>query len=479
MKLVLHLWIGLIPLVFATPSFALSEVLISAQDSYLRETSPDINYGLETILLANGVSRDPGNREYGELIPIFKWDVSSVPANSIIKGVSVTTESREFSFDSFHFFSQNSSWSEDTVTWNDLDPGINILGTLKPISPDRIYSEFTTIFNEKGIQLIQGWIDGSIPNNGIILRSAGSDDGIHIFPREVNRYAPTLNIIYELPIKPPSLKSLLYEIIQLKTLLAGVRRQGNTIIHEGVNVQIVSGRGATNGSSEDPEKIGNIISSNILDGRGNVIVGYNEKIYRPEPYAKLGYHNLVIGHGHNYSSYGGLVVGQDNSITGSYSSVSGGQGNKAKLTHSSVSGGLENTSSTEVSNISGGAQNTTNDYIGGSVNGGLSNNSRGFYSNIIGGSKNVAQFGSSTVSGGFRNYSQKGSNVSGGYLNRAEDSFSSVAGGGFNNAANTYSHVDGGTSNRASAHMSTVSGGYRRTAPEENDWVAGSLFEDE
>ena len=48
---------------------------------------------------------------------------------------------------------------------------------------------------------------------------------------------------------------------------------------------------------------------------------------------------LVVGPEHTYSSYGGLVAGLNNNVTGANTSVSGGWDNNASKVYSSVSGG--------------------------------------------------------------------------------------------------------------------------------------------
>jgi hypothetical protein len=93
------------------------------------------------------------------------------------------------------------------------------------------------------------------------------------------------------------------------------------VIFTGVNVHIRSGVGFT----DDPGS-----------GLGNLIVGYNENLFGSP---RTGSHNLVVGSGHGYSSWGGFVAGFGNTISGPYASVSGGSGNTAAGYASSVSGG--------------------------------------------------------------------------------------------------------------------------------------------
>ena len=113
----------------------------------------------------------------------------------------------------------------------------------------------------------------------------------------------------------------------------------NTVLISGANLQVVSGEGITDGPT---------------NGTGNIIIGYDENTFDD----KSGSHNLVVGQGHTYSSYGGIVVGHNNSITGEFSSVSGGNFNSASGLASSVVAGSGNTAFGDYSSVSGGGFNS-------------------------------------------------------------------------------------------------------------------------
>jgi hypothetical protein len=120
---------------------------------------------------------------------------------------------------------------------------------------------------------------------------------------------------------------------------------GTTFQFTGLNVQIVSGAGKTAGA---------------VNGKGNLIVGYNETglcsgqsgapcntdadcnpgntCFQEGP-SKAGSHNIVVGGPNAYPSYGGLVAGLGNTISGPFSSVTGGAANNASGPWSSISGG--------------------------------------------------------------------------------------------------------------------------------------------
>ena len=233
----------------------------------------------------------------------------------------------------------------------------------------------------------------------------------------------------------------------LKGLLAGVSRNGNDLYIDGANLHVRDGSGDTEGPT---------------NGLGNLIIGYNE--LRGSMDNRTGSHNLILGRENNYGSYGGIVAGSHNEISGPYSSVSGGWYNKASGLWSSVSGGGENTASGPYSSVSGGSGNTAS----------------GWQSSVSGGGGNTASDEDSAVSGGNDNTaSGPFSSVSGGVWNRASGLWSSVSGGNNNIASGNVSSVSGGLINTASGENSAVSGGSQRNAMGIYDWVAGGLFQDQ
>jgi hypothetical protein len=153
-----------------------------------------------------------------------------------------------------------------------------------------------------------------------------------------------------------------------------------TLKISGANLQIVSGSGSTDGT---------------VNGEGNLFIGYDE---HPSTYDQTGSHNLVLGEYQKFTSWGGLIAGIQNTLSGpnadvfgadntasdQESSVSGGQGNTASGVYSSVSGGAGNTASLTYSSVSGGESNTASGYDS-SVSGGSGNTASGNWSSILGG----------------------------------------------------------------------------------------------
>jgi len=196
-------------------------------------------------------------------------------------------------------------------------------------------------------------------------------------------------------------QQLLPRVEAIEALLANLQVQGDNLVLTGMNFQVVSGSGATDGE---------------INGTGNIIIGYNEEGNNDK---RTGSHNLVIGLNHSYSSYGGLVAGGNNEISGRGASVLGGVGHRAAGDYASVSGGFRN-------------------------------EARGETSSVAGGEDNLADGRSSAVSGGDQNF-----------------------------AGSQSATVSGGSSNQSNGLASTLGGGRNRTVMSAYDWQAGGLFQAE
>jgi hypothetical protein len=146
---------------------------------------------------------------------------------------------------------------------------------------------------------------------------------------------------------------------------------GPHVIFEGVNVHIRSGSGFTNDDGE-------------LSGLGNLVVGYNEA-RSSVLNDRTGSHNIVLGDLQNFSSFGGLVAGMQNTISGEYATVVAGYSNTASGYAAHVSGGWANKASFPYCNVSGGTLNEAS----------------GYYSSVSGGRQNTASGNCSSVSGGY------------------------------------------------------------------------------
>ena len=268
-----------------------------------------------------------------------------------------------------------------------------------------------------------------------------------------------------------TISALEARISTLETLLTHFSRSNNEVTISGANLHIVNGTGTTDGA---------------VNGLGNLIVGYNEE--RGTDDDRSGSHNIVAGDYNNYSSYGGLVAGYNNNISGIYASVSGGINNTASNGFSSVSGGESNIASGDYASVSGGFSNTASG-VASSVSGGRRNTASGTSASVSGGggpnvaAGNIAFGDYSAILGGQANLAGdpaktdhtigQQATVSGGYSNEASGDYASVSGGANSIASGINASVSGGYFNKASGINASVSGGINNTASGDYTSVSG------
>lgn len=334
----------------------------------------------------------------------------------------------------------------------------------QPGLPDpAIYAEEQTVAVQNGVfnvligngTVLEGDF-ADIPNhNPLFLQTSVIEEGgntpVRLLPR--HRIA---SVVYALRAGGVSdgQGDIAARVAALEELLAHFSRNGDNIYITGVNVHIRNGEGGTD----------------TTNGKGNLIVGYNEaRAGGITP--RTGSHNIVVGARHSYTSYGGLVVGDDHSITGTYASVTGGYNNTASGDFSSIMGGSENTATDSFGSVSGGYKNSaTENYA--SVSGGSLNEASGRYACVSGGTRNVAGNWYSAVSGGDHNTaSGDNASVSGGSHNTASGGRASISGGRYNTASGAYSFAAGGggpdpelDGNTAFAGYAVAIGGNRNLA---------------
>ncbi|HYC54436.1 MAG TPA: hypothetical protein VEL28_05820 [Candidatus Binatia bacterium] len=175
-------------------------------------------------------------------------------------------------------------------------------------------------------------------------------------------------------------------VAQLEAILANFSIAGDTVVLTGANLQIVSGSGTTGGEP---------------NGTGNLIVGYNEGVGGQE---RSGSHNIVVGREHEYTSFGGIVAGNGNTIEAAEASVLGGKQNVASGTASSVSGGNQNEASHTYASVAGGFLNVASGQHA-TVGGGCENVANATFAHVSGGQQNTASEDWATVTGGLSNES--------------------------------------------------------------------------
>ena len=240
--------------------------------------------------------------------------------------------------------------------------------------------------------------------------------------------------------------------------------QGGTVeaLRVTSNFQVVNGLGYTD-------------TTNAL---GNLIVGYSDT----NGDVRTGSHNFVLGNNHTFGSHSSIIAGLDNSVLTENSAILSGLNNiiHAGAQRSAILSGNGNQlliGGLESAIISGESNAISSDraaVVAGRFNiidGTAPDINSGRWSVIVGG-------GGGAINGNINAASV--SVLVGGSQNIMNDGISSsvLVGGQTNRVAATTSVVVGGHFNQTNAAYSVISGGANRTADDDEDWVAGSLVED-
>jgi len=162
------------------------------QDTYVASGASGSNFGNSTGVLADGA--DGSN---GELVSLLKWSLTGIPTTATIQSVRVKVQVFNPSSGTYRLYARNASWAESTATWANA----NIAGSQGTEIGNFLPSAngtYTITLNAAGIALVQGWLNGSIANNGLTVRSSSSD-GIDMRSSEYGTVSqrPTLSITYQ------------------------------------------------------------------------------------------------------------------------------------------------------------------------------------------------------------------------------------------------------------------------------------------
>ncbi len=178
-----------------------------AHDSFLAEAAPTTTNGTATTLKIDG---DGGSG--ADLATLLSWDVSSIPAGSIVRGVSMTLSVTNATGNDFQVYALKRRWSESETTWNAAASGTpwsqagakgvddrssTSLGTFSPGAT----GTYTLSLNAAGVAVVQGWVNDPSSNHGFVLANATSADGVALASSEstTTKQRPRLSIGYDAP----------------------------------------------------------------------------------------------------------------------------------------------------------------------------------------------------------------------------------------------------------------------------------------
>ena len=141
------------------------------KDSEVKEIFPDINSGSSTELGIGYTTWGGKWRAY------LQFDLSSVPINArIIDAYPTLYQHKSLDTGSFTvgLYRVTSDWEEGTITWNNQPTSSTVVE-----ASCTVYDGFTgwrTWYNIG--DLVQGWLDGSITNQGMLLKATTDETSL-------------------------------------------------------------------------------------------------------------------------------------------------------------------------------------------------------------------------------------------------------------------------------------------------------------
>ncbi len=145
------------------------------QDTYLVDASPTQNFGAAAELLANTSTGNQSKR------PILRFDLTQIPPQAHVLSATAYFYVTQKSGQTVSLHRMTASWAENTAAWATLaaayDP--NVAGSLVSVTKNQFAgSDITAV--------VQDWVTGNAPNNGLILVPDTPDSETRYASKEAN-----------------------------------------------------------------------------------------------------------------------------------------------------------------------------------------------------------------------------------------------------------------------------------------------------
>ncbi|MES9884344.1 MAG: DNRLRE domain-containing protein, partial [Sedimenticola sp.] len=131
-----------------------------------------------------------GRTSSQEFRGLFRWDLSSVPADAQVTDATLTLKVVNRSKGAYHLHALNQTWSESSAKWATTN---SAGGSIAKFTLNKTGTH-TINLGSQGIALVQGWMSGQA-NNGLMLKTGGTSDGLDIASRESAKGA-VLNLTF-------------------------------------------------------------------------------------------------------------------------------------------------------------------------------------------------------------------------------------------------------------------------------------------
>lgn len=177
-----------------------------ASDVSLEQTMPDTNQANVPECYVDG--DDPPQSNLSR-VTLLKWAIDSIPRGSVVQSAWITLQVTNRTGHTYYVYGMRRDWAEEQATWqqafngaywiregalSDGDHDPMVVGSIGPVE---VGTQFIHL-NANGLALVQGWIDGIIPNYGLRIANSVATDGVDFYCGEATdtTLRPALTIEY-------------------------------------------------------------------------------------------------------------------------------------------------------------------------------------------------------------------------------------------------------------------------------------------
>jgi len=135
----------------------------TGKDAHVEEVIPDGNLGSSDTIWVGEWAGGQRNRAY------LQFDLSAIPTTAVVLDVELALYYHNSSAAQpvdIGAYEVTSSWNEGTITWNVQPTSAPTLAHVRTV-PAAVTNYFMSWYID---DLVQGWIDGSIANYGVVLK---------------------------------------------------------------------------------------------------------------------------------------------------------------------------------------------------------------------------------------------------------------------------------------------------------------------
>ncbi len=181
---------------------------------------PNVSYAgtIDTRIASKKSSKNYGDYSYISIdgspdeAGLFKWDVSAIPAGSVVTSVAIEFNVTDTTSDSYELYALERAWDELSATWQQYANGSSWSGSGASGSADHgsaVLGELAAAntglyridLNDAGVAAVQQWINDPSHNYGIIIQNYNVRKAVIVSTSEANTASerPKLVINYEDP----------------------------------------------------------------------------------------------------------------------------------------------------------------------------------------------------------------------------------------------------------------------------------------